>query len=95
MVDEEMGRSQRPYPTPGYHVEELDGEILLFNMSSQTILHTNQTGALVWKLCDGQHTAVEITQLLQAAYPDAADQIGEEVPQILDSFAAEGALAWR
>jgi hypothetical protein len=86
---------QRPYPTPGYHVEELDGEILLFNMSSQKILHTNQTGALVWKLCDGQHTAEEIVQLLQAAYPDAADPISEEVPRVLEAFAAEGALAWR
>ena len=86
---------KRPYPLPGYHVEELDGEILLFNMSSQKILHINQTGALVWKLCDGRRTAEDIAQLLQAAYPDAAAQISAEVPLILDSFAAEGALAWR
>ncbi len=85
---------KRPYPTPGYRVKELDGEILLFNMSSQKILHINQTGALVWKLCNGRRPVEEIVELLQAAYPDTAGQISAEVPLILNSLTEEGALAW-
>jgi hypothetical protein len=85
---------QRPLPTPGYAVEELDGEILLFHPSSETILHTNQTGALVWRLCDGERSVADIVAALTAVYPDAATDIAQDVPELLNQFADQGAITW-
>ena len=85
----------RPFPVKGYSVEELDGELLLFNIRSDNILHTNQTGALVWKLCNGERTTASIVKLLQDAYPEAAVSIQADVPQILDAFAQAGAIQWK
>lgn len=85
---------KRPLPTPGYAIEELDGELLLFHPSSETILHTNQTGALVWRLCDGQRSAAEIVAALTAVYPEAAADIAQDVPEILTRFADLGAITW-
>lgn len=87
-----MGK--RPLPTPGYAIEELDGELLLFHPSSETILHTNQTGVLVWRLCDGQRSVAEIVAVLTAVYPEAAVEIAQDVPDLLNQFADQGAITW-
>ncbi len=86
---------QRPLQTPGYHIEALDGELLLFNPASDQILQTNQSGALVWQLCDGHRTLAEITDMLAAAYPDDAAAIAADVPEILAEFARHGAIYWQ
>ncbi len=84
----------KPLPTPGYAIEELDGELLLFHPSSETILHTNQTGALVWRLCDGKRSVAEIVETLTAVYPEAASEISQDVPELLTQFADQGAITW-
>jgi hypothetical protein len=84
----------KPLPTPGFAIEELDGELLLFHPSSETILHINETGALVWRLCDGQRSAADIVETLTAVYPDAAANIAQDVPELLNQFADQGAITW-
>ena len=86
--------SQRPKRISGYDVEEIDGELLIFNPSAAKVLHTNQTGALVWGMCTGEHTVGEIVQLLTALYPNSAEIIANDVPNILTSFADECAIMW-
>jgi len=85
---------KRPLPTPGYAIEELDGELLLFHPSSETILHTNETGAMVWRLCDGKRSVMEIVETLTAVYPEAAADITQDVPDLLNQFAHQGAITW-
>ncbi len=85
---------KRPLPTPGYAIEELDGELLLFHPSSETILHTNETGSLVWRLCDGQRSVGDIVETLTAVYPEASADIAQDVPDLLNQFAGQGAVTW-
>ena len=84
----------KPLPTTGYAIEELDGELLLFHPSSETILHTNETGAIVWRLCDGQRTVAEIIDVLTAVYPESDADIAQDVPDLLAQFADQGAITW-
>lgn len=86
--------TKRPLPTPGYAIEELDGELLLFHPSSEIILHTNTTGAMVWRLCDGQRSVAEIVETLTAVYPEATADIAQDVPDLLSQFADQGAITW-
>lgn len=90
-----MNLQQRPYPVPGYHIETLDGELLLFNPASDQILQTNQSGALVWQLCDGRRTIADITAILAAVYPDDASTIIADVPDLLAALASHGAIRWQ
>ncbi|HYN89069.1 MAG TPA: PqqD family protein [Ardenticatenaceae bacterium] len=85
---------QRPCPVPGYHLETLDGEIVLFNPASEQVIHSNRTGALIWQMCDCQRSVPEITELLAAAYPESAQEIASDVFDTLERFAKHGAITW-
>ena len=87
-----MNPIQIPKPIPGFQVQSLDGEVVLLHPTSAVILHLNQTGALVWQLCDGVRSVREIALLLGDAYPESRTQIEVDVPQIIAQFAAQGAL---
>ena len=86
--------SKRPHPVPGYQMEVLDGEILLFHPASTKVMYSNRSGALIWQLCDGKHTVTDISHLLGAAYPESADQIPSQVRHTLQTFAKHGAITW-
>jgi len=81
-----------PKPIPGFQVQSLDGEVVLLHPTSAVILHLNQTGALVWQLCDGIRSVHDIVLLLGDAYPESRKQIEADVPQFIAQFAAHGAL---
>ncbi len=81
-----------PKPIPGFQTQTLDGEVVLLHPTNAAILHINQTGALVWQLCNGVRSVHEIVLLLGDAYPEAQEQIQTDVPQIIQQFAAHGAL---
>jgi hypothetical protein len=86
---------KRPCPVPGYQVEFLDGEIILFYPAGQKIFHSNRSGALIWQLCDGRRTVADITQILSEAYPEDARQIQADVQDTLQLFAEHEAITWR
>ena len=87
-----MDPSSRPKPTPGYRIEMLDGEQLLYSAEQTLVLCCNDTASLIWRLCDGERSVGEIVALLQAAYPEAADAIADDVAAALTEFAQHGAL---
>lgn len=81
-----------PLPAPGFQMEALDGEIVLLHPARNVILHSNQGGALIWSLCDGQRSVAEIAELLSAAYPESAEDIALDVPQTIQELLSRGAL---
>ena len=86
---------RRPLPAPGYQLEVLDGEILLFHPASLTIMHSNESGTLIWQLCNGQRTVGDIVALLQAAYPESAAAIEHDVLEVLQTWFQNGAIQWQ
>ena len=81
-----------PLPAPGFQMETLDDEIVLLHPARNLIFHSNQGGALIWSLCDGQRSVAEIVDILSAAYPESADDIAVDVPQAIQELLARGAL---
>ncbi|MBI5824238.1 MAG: PqqD family protein [Chloroflexi bacterium] len=81
-----------PTPVDGFQIESLDGELVLLHPTRNIIIHSNQTGALIWQLCDGARTVEEITEILGAAYPEARDEIRADVPAVIQTLASRGAL---
>jgi hypothetical protein len=87
-----MSLPNRPCRKSGYRLEMIDNELLLFHPAQAQILYCSETASLIWQLCDGQRTLQEITALLVAAYPEAADTIAEDVAATLLQFSQHGAI---
>jgi hypothetical protein len=85
-----------PIPAPkqcsGFLVEQMDGEIVLFHPLKSIIIHSNETAALIWQMCDGNNTVQDIVNILSGAYPDAKDQIARDVPNTIQKLRTQGAL---
>ncbi len=87
-----MPESNKPRRKPDYQLEMIDDELLLYHPAQTKILYCNETASLVWQLCDGQHTSQEITALLAAAFPEAADVIVDDVTATLQQFSQHDAI---
>jgi hypothetical protein len=87
-----MSASAKPRREPGYRLETIDDELLLFHPAQAKILYCNETASLIWQLCDGQRTPQEITHLLATAFPEAADTIADDVAATLGQFLQHGAI---
>lgn len=81
-----------PKKCAGFIAEQSDGEIVLLHPARNIIIHTNETAALVWQMCDGINTIPQIVEILSGAYPDARAQIAKDVPDIIQKLRAQGAL---
>ena len=77
--------ARRPTQIPGFYLEDLDGELLLYNMADTRVFYCNSTASLLWHLSTGERAVGEMVDLLHAAYADSASraQIEEDVIQTL------------
>ena len=63
----------------GYLLERMDDEITVYHPILATSLYLNETGALIWELCDGKRSIVEMTDILSELYPGNKEQISDDV----------------
>jgi hypothetical protein len=79
-------------PKEGVEVEDTGDEVLIYLPGGDRTLYLNETAALVWRLCDGQRTGVEIIDLLTEAYPEAQADIQMQVQVALSDFIERGII---
>ena len=77
--------------SPDCLLEDMDGELLLYNPVNATTLHLNGSSAVVWDLCDGRQSVETIASLMQA-FPDQSDQIAADVEAVITDLASQSAL---
>jgi hypothetical protein len=77
--------------TQGLLTEELDGEVLVYDLSGDTALHLNKTAALVWRSCDGRRTVADLTRLVSDELGEAADD--DVVLMALDNLSDHGLIS--
>ncbi|WP_339136667.1 MAG: PqqD family protein [Candidatus Electrothrix sp. GW3-4] len=70
----------------GYLLEKIDNEITVYHPSLTTSIYLNETGALIWELCDGKRSIREIIDILMAAYPESRESIQAGVVEIITSL---------
>ena len=85
-------QTKPPKKCDGFIIEQMDGEVVLLHPAKNIIIHSNETAALIWQLCDGNNTVTQIIDLLVSAYPDARAQITQDVPDTIQKLRAQGAL---
>lgn len=83
--------SHQPSVLDGLDVNEVKDGLIVYDQARDRVHYLNGTAGVVFKLCDGQHTASEIADLVATAFQlDAPPQI--EVDGCLTTFADEGLL---
>ena len=67
----------------GYFLERLDGEVTVYHPTLTTAVYLNETGALIWELCDGERTISDIIEILSQQYPESGAQIETDVKDLI------------
>ena len=71
---------------------EIDGEISLYNPANERVTVLNGTASDVWLLCDGEHTASEIKQLLASSYQIVEAEISDDVERTITQLRESGLI---
>jgi len=67
----------------GYLLERMDNEITVYHPTLATSLYLNETGALIWELCDGERPVSEVIDILSELYPEQREQIADDVRALI------------
>ncbi len=67
----------------GFVLERIDGEISVYHPTLTTAVYLNETGALIWELCDGSRSVADIIDILSNHYPESRLQIETDVKTIV------------
>jgi hypothetical protein len=55
-------------------VQEMDGEVLIYDLTENKAFCLNQTSALIWQSCDGTRNTAEITEFLSQKLNSPANE---------------------
>jgi hypothetical protein len=68
---------------PDYLLERIDNEVTVYHPTLTTSLYLNETGGLIWELCDGQRSTADIIDILGEIYQESRQQVAEDVVNII------------
>ena len=71
---------------PDYLLERIDNEITVYHPTLATTLYLNETGGLIWELCDGKKTVTDIVDILTELYPESKGHIQNDVINIISGL---------
>ena len=71
---------------PDYLLERIDNEITVYHPTLTTSFFLNETGALIWALCDGTRSVTEIIRTLGDIYPESREQIATDVTDLVTAL---------
>ncbi len=78
-------------PTAGHLIEtEVEGDIGLYDPSTEEVVVLNETASDIWRLCDGDLSLDGIVARLATAYGIAEAEIRDEVGDTIDDFRRRG-----
>ena len=81
-----MDLNKRPLRAGNFTSDIVDNEVILFNPDGSRFLYLNQSAALVWEQCTGALSAKEIIQAMQQAFPDAVEEVQNDIENTLLTF---------
>ena len=71
---------------PDYLLERIDNEYTVYHPTLTVSVYLNETGGLIWELCNGQRSTADITALLTEIYPESREHIVADVLNIIISL---------
>ena len=65
---------------------EDDGQVILYSAGSEQAFILNQPSLVIWKMCDGKSSVLEITKILQEHFPESEEQIKTDVINTIEQL---------
>lgn len=87
-----MTDGDTPRPAGSCRLATVDDGLLVLPPGQSGGVVLDPVAALVWRVCDGRRSISGIRSMLQAAYPDAAARVVEDLAATLEQLVAAGAL---
>lgn len=89
-----MSGAKRVGPACDHIVEtEIEGEISLYDPTTDQVMVLNGTASDIWLLSDGEHTLSEMIDLLASAYQVEPSEIKDDVEKTVSEFVDNGFLS--
>ncbi len=69
---------------------EVEEEIFICSADGETMFTLSDVAADIWRVCDGEHTVAEITELMLAAYEVDRETMTRDLAEYLADLEAKG-----
>ncbi len=86
--------TSRPTQVSSISEYEVDDDVLLYDPRSDDVHVLNGTAAVIWWLCDGDHTPAQIVDELAGMYELLPETVSADVEAALGSFKVAGLVSW-
>lgn len=86
--------ARAPQPSPDVVFQEVDGEVVLVHLQTNSIYALNPTGARFWALFAAGHELSHIRGQLSREFDVGPAQVESEVDALLESLAREGLIVY-
>ena len=86
-----MTDEQVPQRVDGLEPYEVDDGLVVYHAAHDRVHYLNSTAAIVFELCNGQHTKAQIAELVRAAWA-LDDPPYDEIEACLNQLRAEGVI---
>lgn len=73
-----------------YLLERFEDEIIVYHPTKAVSLYLNDTGALIWELCDGKKSVADIIAVLAELYPESVEQVERDVKAVISRLTSAG-----
>jgi hypothetical protein len=87
-----LGVGDRPTKLDGVEISEVADGLVVYQDASERVHYLNHTAALVYDLCNGAHSELEIAQFISQAY-GLDDSPIHEVRSCLEVLRREGVVS--
>ncbi len=84
-----------PVQREGFILEKSPCCYFVKDKESGNLVKLNTTSVLIWQVCTGDWTVGEIVEVLQENYPDAAENMEQDVIKTLGSLKQEDVIELR
>lgn len=71
---------------------ELDGETVLFNLSTNKLHSLNTTASFIWEQCNGENTVDSLVELLGRSFAVKAEQAETDLRALLGGMVHAGLI---
>lgn len=85
-IHPELPDSAIPVRREGFHLGRIPCCEVLQDENDQNHLVLNETGALIWRLSDGQRNVAEMIQMICDSFPEPRESVVRDVNRTLDTF---------
>ncbi len=84
--------SDRPHRVSGITEYEVEDELVLYDPRNDHAHVLNATAAVVWWMCDGEHSVDQIVAELADLYDTESSRIAGDVSTVLKDLASSGLI---